>query len=167
LKGILGSNLAVPSFDSLKQTSDLPSPLLQPIAHFRHQPLSSVKHLMLDRIERLDLFSGTADEAAEHLLLSFMALDALFLDDDSRLNLLGELAKKGMALAESTELGEDGAGMLDFALQGVVVRSDSATSSMSPRSSPYLQRSEIRQSVVLGVPSQMCILLSRSSVCLR
>jgi hypothetical protein len=122
---------------------------------------------MLDRIERLDLFSGTADEAAERLLLSFMALDALFLDDDSRLNLLGELAKKGVVLAESTELGDDGAGMLDFALQGIVVRSNSATLPIASRSSSSLQRSEIRQSVVLGVPSQMCVLLSRSFVCLR
>jgi hypothetical protein len=123
LQGILGAGTVVPSFDTLKHVSDLTPSCSTSIATLRHQPLSSVAQLMLERIDQLDVLGGTADEAAERILLCFMALELLSTDVAAvQHRLFGELAMKGMLLAESTELGEDAAGMLDFALQGLVVR---------------------------------------------
>jgi hypothetical protein len=115
--------VAVPSFDTLKQTSDLSTSSSYSVAHLRHQPLSSVAHLMLDRVEHFDFFTSSADEAVERLMLCWMGLELLYGDvAESQHRLLGELAHKGMVLAEAPDLGEEGAGMLDFALQGLVVR---------------------------------------------
>jgi hypothetical protein len=78
---------------------------------------------MLDRIENFDFFASSVDEAVERLMLCWMGLELLYGDvAESQHGLLGELAHKGMVLAEAPELGEEGAGMLDFALQGLVVR---------------------------------------------
>jgi hypothetical protein len=124
LQGILGAGVVVPSYTLLKETSELDKVSEKPIAHLRHQSLSSVKQLMLDRVEQLDIMGGTADEGAERLLLSWMALDALTLTEDGpRHDLLGELVHLGRRLAESSDLGNNAAGMLDFALQGLLVRS--------------------------------------------
>jgi hypothetical protein len=127
-QGILGAGVVVPSYTSLKETSELDKASQQPIAQLRYQSLSSVKQLMLDRVEQLDILGGTAEEGAERLLLSWMALDALFLtEDETRHRLLGELVQKGIRLVESDGMGEATAGMLDFAFKGLLVRSSPIT----------------------------------------
>jgi hypothetical protein len=157
-QAILGSSRTIPSYESLKSTSDLPhSPPSSPIAR-RFHPLSSVTQVMLDRIENIDLFSGTIDEAVERLMLCWMALEPIFGSEmETAHRLLGGLAQKGIAMLDSPELGEETMGMLDFALEGLMVCRIRPCFWRTTLIYYTLKSCEIRQSVLLGVPSAMSV----------
>jgi hypothetical protein len=78
---------------------------------------------MTERVQNLDLFDGSVDGATQKLLLCLMVLESLHGSmDETHHRLLGELLQQGKVLLDSPELGEEGAGVLDFALRALVVR---------------------------------------------
>lgn len=77
---------------------------------------------MLDQVEDFDPSVGTADEAVRRLMLCWMALESLYSDVAGRQHaLLGKLAEAGLGMLGSKQLGEEAAGMLNVALQGILV----------------------------------------------
>lgn len=156
-QGILGAGVDVPSFDQVVSASDLTLDAQRTVADLRHAPLRSVGRILVERLESIDHFSGTADEAAERLLLCHMAVEALDGGSaEAQRRLAGRFARKGIGLLRSVELGEEGRGMLEFAVQGHIVRLFFL---------PFLccfaypftsQRCEIRQSLLLGYSTSMC-----------
>ncbi|GAA5863776.1 hypothetical protein JCM8547_006062 [Rhodosporidiobolus lusitaniae] len=133
--GIFGTQVDVPSLDSLSLSSDLTPHTSLSVALHRRIPLESVSKLVVERVEALDLSEGTPSEIAERILLSWVALSPLQGDvDEDRHRLLGELAFKAMRILEELDGEEEAAAMLDFALRGLIT-------------------DEVRQSTVRGVPS--------------
>ncbi|GAA6042987.1 hypothetical protein JCM8097_003871 [Rhodosporidiobolus ruineniae] len=113
--GLLGTPVDAPSYESITAVSSLRSTSTTSLAHLRHLPLRSIAHLLLERVQNLDLTSGTLEENANRFIMCWMgvtATETMFEGlEEERHKALGKLVKTGLKLHEAAGEGEDAAAL--------------------------------------------------------
>ncbi|BGP20791.1 hypothetical protein JCM10213v2_008954 [Rhodosporidiobolus nylandii] len=134
---IFGSSLVFPGLSSITSSADIPSELYTTIGIMRHAPTSSISGILAERVGVFDLARGarSLQKAAARLVLAWSAVELLHGEwQEERHRLLGILTLQGAAMLNEPECEGEGLDMLLYAVQ-------------------ELARAEIRQSLILDVPS--------------
>ncbi|GAA5943627.1 hypothetical protein JCM10213_008928 [Rhodosporidiobolus nylandii] len=136
-ESIFGSSLVFPGLSSITSSADIPSELYTTIGIMRHAPTSSISGILAERVGVFDLARGarSLQKAAARLVLAWSAVELLHGEwQEERHRLLGILTLQGAAMLNEPECEGEGLDMLLYAVQ-------------------ELARAEIRQSLILDVPS--------------